>query len=76
MLAGLAAALLLALIGLATGIYKSWELAQLKGHQGSVNAVAMTPDGAHIVSEPDELRATTTRTGGPRIRPGIAVHDR
>jgi hypothetical protein len=75
-LAGLAAALLLALIAFATGIYKSWELAQLKGHQGSGNAVAMTPDGAHIVSGPDDMRATTTRTGGPRMRPGIAVHVR
>jgi hypothetical protein len=70
-LAGLAAALLLALIAFATGIYKAWELAQLKGHQGSINALAMTPDGVHIVSGPDESRATTTRTGGLRIRPAL-----
>ena len=54
--AELAAALLLALIAFATGIYKSWELAQLKGHQGSVNAL-----------QTGELGITTARTGGPHI---------
>ena len=43
--AGLTAALLLALMGFATGIYAFGALAQLKGHQGSMNATTTGTSG-------------------------------
>jgi hypothetical protein len=61
----LTAALLLALISFTTGIYASLKLAQLKGHQDSINAMAVAPD---------ELKAT--RAAGPRTRSVIIVHVR